>query len=277
MLRLLNAQLAAMQAQQLEQQRELAQLRAQLAARPPPPAAPAPPPAPPAAPPPPLQPAPPPAPAPRAPPRAAVGPEETGEPSGGAREILPREIEFSQDPLSLVDQAKDVANALRERARDPDLAPETLARVQAAIGQAEGAIRDLQGFAATPQHKWTEGEIRHDGTVILGGWTPGANAHEEVRRFGPGSGEAFLGYLENRPAILGILSARPGSGLGVAAGRAQAPQEVIDRIWQTPAVQQADADRQADLAAAFIDAWEWCEYDDGCDLEMEVDFDSAPE
>jgi hypothetical protein len=214
--------------------------------------------------------------------RPTRAPREPGSPPGYSPPAAPSEAsgpplrEFAA-PRGEVDRLKVLSNRLREKLIDGGdrLPPNTQDQVRLAIGRLEGQLRSIQGDGKLPQWQWSNEALPVDRSVIpLGTWSYGSSSHEETRSFT--SGEAFLGYLEHRPALLGVLSARPADGHGVAAPRVHAPESVRERIAASPLVEGAPPDQRDRLVDALTSCWEWAEAE-GVDVEMEVDFDSSPE
>jgi hypothetical protein len=159
--------------------------------------------------------------------------------------------------LPPVEFGKLVVNELRSKLKSHRLAESTRDSLRRAIAKAETKIRELQG-ESRPQFRRSLPALPADAsTVQLNPWAYGGNTHEEVRRFT--SGDALLSYLEHRPAVLGLLAARPLSGKGVVSPRAQPTPEVWQRIRESQMVQAVpEADRPR-VVAQLGAIWGWAE------------------
>ncbi len=107
-----------------------------------------------------------------------------------------------------------------------------------------------------------------------------STSHVEHRFFRGGS--AFLGYVEGRPGVLGVLSAVPSRGgepvrelTGAAlASRVAAREEASERLKNSPPGQSI-ADEGGAAFSTWLDdmltVWDFCE-DGGALVEAEVDY-----
>lgn len=123
-------------------------------------------------------------------------------------------------------------------------------------------INDTRGEAPT-------GKI--DGGLIELG-EPSGRGYMEPRVFH--SGSQFLGYLEGRPGVVGVVAVQPFGGAPPQDWQRQPiPADVHQRIENSPPVQEAAPSERPGLIDSLEDAWAYCD-EFGAECEMDVDSDS---